>query len=122
MINPFIKIGGAEFFGNIERRQGRATTETSVARCTRTWARGCTASRTTSSMSAAGTTREGPAGRHRRTTSAVNRYQLGGGWFVTPNVLSEAEYVNQKYMDFPTTDIRNGGQFKGVMIEGVVAF
>jgi hypothetical protein len=30
--------------------------------------------------------------------------------------------VNQKYTDFPTTDIRNGGQFKGVMIEGVVAF
>jgi len=52
----------------------------------------------------------------------VNRYQLGGGWFVTPNVLAKAEYVNQKYLDFPTTDIRNGGKFHGLMIEGVVAF
>jgi hypothetical protein len=52
----------------------------------------------------------------------VRRTQLGGGWFVTPNVLSKIELVNQKYLDFPTGDIRSGGQFKGVMIEGVVAF
>jgi hypothetical protein len=52
----------------------------------------------------------------------VNRYQLGGGWFVTPNVLAKAEYVSQKYLDFPTTDIRSGGKFNGLMIEGVVAF
>lgn len=52
----------------------------------------------------------------------VQRYQMGGGWFVTPNVLAKAEYVNQKYLDFPTTDIRNGGKFNGLMVEGVVAF
>ena len=48
--------------------------------------------------------------------------QIGGGWFVTPNVLAKLEYVNQKYSDFPTTDIRNGGQFKGFMISGGVGF
>ncbi len=47
---------------------------------------------------------------------------MGGGWFVTPNVLAKAEYVNQKYLDFPTTDIRSGGKFNGLMVEGVVAF
>jgi hypothetical protein len=52
----------------------------------------------------------------------VKRSQVGGGWFLTPNVLTKIEYVNQKYLDFPTTDIRNGGQFKGFMVEGVVAF
>jgi len=52
----------------------------------------------------------------------VKRYQLGGGWFVTPNVLGKVEYVNQKYADFPVTDIRSGGQFKGFMITGVVGF
>jgi hypothetical protein len=41
---------------------------------------------------------------------------------VTPNVLAKAEYVNQKYLDFPTSDIRRGGKFNGLMIEGVVAF
>jgi hypothetical protein len=53
---------------------------------------------------------------------SVSRYQLGGGWFVTPNVLAKLEYVNQKYSDFPLTDIRNGGLFKGFMIQGVVGF
>ena len=53
---------------------------------------------------------------------SVSRYQLGGGWFVTPNVLAKLEYVNQKYNDFPLTDIRNGGKFQGFMIEGAVAF
>jgi hypothetical protein len=54
------------------------------------------------------------------TDMTVNRYQVGGGWFVTPNVLAKLEYVNQKYLDFPTTDIRYGGQFKGFMISGAV--
>jgi hypothetical protein len=53
---------------------------------------------------------------------SVNRSQVGGGWFVTPNVLAKLEWVNQKYNDFPLTDIRNGGQFKGFMISGVVGF
>ena len=52
----------------------------------------------------------------------VNRRQVGGGWFVTPNVLAKIEYVNQRYNNFPTTDIRSGGQFKGVIMEGAVAF
>jgi hypothetical protein len=34
----------------------------------------------------------------------------------------KAEYVTQKYEDFPAAGIGNGGRFKGVMLEGVVAF
>jgi hypothetical protein len=41
---------------------------------------------------------------------------------VTPNVLTKIEFVNQSYKDFPLTDIRNGGKFKGFMIEGAVGF
>ena len=52
----------------------------------------------------------------------VTRIEAGGGWFLTQNLLAKAEYVNQKYLDFPATDIRNGGQFKGFMVEGVLAF
>jgi hypothetical protein len=52
----------------------------------------------------------------------VKRSQIGGGWFLTPNVLTKIEFVNQKYLDFAPTDIRNGGNFKGFMVEGVVAF
>ena len=52
----------------------------------------------------------------------ANRWQVGGGWFITPNVLAKVEYVNQKYFGYPPTNIRHGGQFKGMMLEGVVAF
>jgi hypothetical protein len=52
----------------------------------------------------------------------VDRYQLGGGFFLTPTVLLKGEYVNQKYNDFPVTDIRSGGKFNGFMVEGVVSF
>ena len=41
---------------------------------------------------------------------------------MTPLLLTKIKYVNQKYLDFPATDIRNGGQFKGFMVEGAVAF
>jgi len=53
---------------------------------------------------------------------SVDRYNLGAGWFLTPNVMLKGEWVNQKYNDFPTADIRSGGKFKGFMAEGVVAF
>ena len=52
----------------------------------------------------------------------ADRSQFGAGWYLTPTLLLKGEWVNQKYRDFPTTDIRNGGRFKGFMVEGVVAF
>jgi len=52
----------------------------------------------------------------------ANRWEVGGGWFVTPNVLAKAEYVNQKSFGYPTTNIKNGGQFNGFMLEGVIGF
>ena len=52
----------------------------------------------------------------------VRRSQVGGGWFITPLLLTKVEYVSQKYLDFPTSDIRNGGKFQGFMVEGAVAF
>lgn len=52
----------------------------------------------------------------------ANRWQVGGGWFITPNVLAKVEYVNQNYFGYRATNIRHGGQFNGMMLEGVVAF
>jgi hypothetical protein len=52
----------------------------------------------------------------------VNRFAVGGGWFVTKNILMKAEYVNQDYKDFPTSSIYNGGNFKGIVINAAVGF
>ncbi|HTM02086.1 MAG TPA: hypothetical protein VL173_01165 [Vicinamibacterales bacterium] len=122
-LNPFVKVHGLEVFGAIEHATGKATTE--LAR------------RTFNQYAVDGIYRFLPkeqlylgarynwvGGQLANYTSdvSVNRVQVAGGWFVTPNVLAKAEYVNQRYHDFPDSDIRNGGHFHGVVLEGVVGF
>jgi hypothetical protein len=34
----------------------------------------------------------------------------------------KTEYVVQEYNGFPPTNIRNGGKFHGLMLEGVIGF
>jgi hypothetical protein len=121
VLNPFVKVGGAEFFGNVETMTGAAAGETN---------------RTLRQLVGEGLYRFAGdklylGGRVNSVHGelpgigndiSVKRYQAGGGWFVTPNVLSKIEFVRQRYENFPTTDIRSGGKFQGFMIEGVVAF
>jgi hypothetical protein len=52
----------------------------------------------------------------------INRYQIGGGWFVIDNILLKAEYVNQDYQDFAPGSLLSDGNFNGLMIEAVVGF
>ena len=52
----------------------------------------------------------------------ADRWQIAGGWFVNPHILMKAEYVRQYYQGYPLANIRNGGRFNGVMLEGVVGF
>jgi hypothetical protein len=122
VVNPFLKVGGVELFGNIETMTGSAATESSR--------------RTLHQLVGEGLYRFAGnklyvGGRYNTVKGqlagiandiTVNRAQFGGGWFVTPNVLSKLEFVRQSYLDFPTSDIRNGGKFQGFMVEGVVAF
>jgi hypothetical protein len=122
-LNPFIKIKGLEFFGVAEQAKGRAATETKE----RTWNQyaGELTFRFLSDERAYVSGRYNTAkGEMLGITNKVgaNRFNVGGGWFVTPNVMTKLEYVNQKYNDWPSNNIFNGGQFKGFVVEGVVAF
>jgi hypothetical protein len=122
VLNPFIKYQGLELFGNIEQAEGRAANETA----NRTWKQnvGEVVYRFLDDQLFVGGRYNTAKGQLVGIANdvGVNRYQLGGGWFITPNVMLKGEYVNQKYNDFPTSDIRNGGKFSGTMFEGVVAF
>jgi hypothetical protein len=122
VVNPFIKYRGLEFFGNAETMTGAGAAE--LQRRTLRQYAGDLLYRFDSDHLYIGGRYNTVNGRLPGIANdiSVDRTQLGGGWFVTPNVLAKMEWVNQKYNDFPTTDIRNGGQFKGVMIEGVVSF
>lgn len=123
VINPFIKVQGLELFGNIERAKGKARDEVANREMKQYVAEGVYRFLDANKLYVAARYNR-VNGRLKGMTNdiSVNRYQVGGGWFMTPNILSKLEFVNQKYNDFPVTDIRNGGQFKGFMVEGTVAF
>jgi hypothetical protein len=123
VINPFIKVGGAEFFGNFETATGGSFTEPALRTIHQNVYEGLY--RFASDKFYAGARYNTLKGEMVAKSSAdeeVNRWQLGGGWFVTPNVLAKLEWVDQKYVDFATTDVRHGGNFKGFMVSGAVGF
>jgi hypothetical protein len=124
VINPFIKIGGAEFFGNFETATGGSFAEPSLRTIHQNVYEALYRFGSGEKVYLGGryNTLTGELISKNYSNETVNRYQLGGGWFVTPNVLAKLEWVNQKYNDFPITDIRYGGQFKGFMVSGVVGF
>ncbi|MDP2040519.1 MAG: hypothetical protein Q8S14_11115 [Algoriphagus sp.] len=123
VFNPFIKFHGLEFFGNFERSTGKARNETTD----RTW------NQTGADLVYRFGTHEKfyMAGRYNKVNGplagsglevSLDRIQIGGGWFVTKNVLAKLEYVRQNYNDFAAADRFNGGKFNGLMIEGVIGF
>ena len=54
----------------------------------------------------------------------ISRFNVGGGWFMTDNVLSKIEYVSQDYSgDGFEADARYAGaEFSGIMFEAVISF
>lgn len=124
IINPFLKYKGWEFFGTYETAKGRTINETAMRKA---------------EQYAADLIYRFPEGkenfwigaRYNRLTAglpvysndiAISRLAGSAGWFLTKNVMMKAEYVDQEYLRFPTTDIRSGGKFTGVMIEASVGF
>lgn len=124
MINPFVKFRGFEFFGMYETASGRAAPDNTPEReVTQLMAEGVYRFGRGEKFYVGGrwNTLDGDFGAT-ATDGSVVRTNLGAGWFVTPSLLLKFELVNQTYDGFATTDIRNGGKFKGFMIEAVTAF
>jgi hypothetical protein len=122
VVNPFIKFQGLELFGNIETVTGKGDAETR-RRTLRQQVADVVYRFAGNRLYVAGRY-DGVEGQMPNIPNdiSVKRGEFGGGWFVTPIILAKAEYVTQKYNDFPVTDIRNGGKFSGFMITGTVAF
>lgn len=56
-------------------------------------------------------------------TQEINRINIGGGWFMTKNIMAKLEYVNQKYEGAGYTGTKyQGGEFKGIMLEAAISF
>ena len=124
MINPFLKYKGLEFLGTYEHVSGRTSKETSLrsdnqlvadlvyrfpAEKQHFWIG--------ARYNTLGAELPGISG-----TVHINRVAGSAGWFMTPNVMMKVEYVDQVYSNFPSTDIRSGGEFNGLMVEASVGF
>jgi hypothetical protein len=122
-LNPFVKYRGLELFGVLERAEGKSSAEA----VERVWKQQAV----DAVYRFAGNDALFVAARYNKAYGTLTgmpgevgakRWQVGGGWFITPNLMAKAEYVNQKYFGYPPTNIKNGGRFDGLMLEGVVAF
>jgi len=122
-MNPFVKYRGLELFGVLERSEGKASIE-ATERVWKQFALDTVYRFFPEEKMFAGVRYNKAYGEMPGIAGDVgaNRWQIGGGWFVTPNVLAKVEYVKQDYFGYPVSNIKNGGQFKGMMLEGVIAF
>ena len=121
--NPFVKFHGLEFFGVVERAEGGALAE-ATDRQWNQYAGDLVYRFAPREQLYAGLRYNKANGTLAGIADEVgaDRWQIAGGWFVTRNVLMKGEYVVQEYNGFPPTNIRNGGKFHGLMLEGVIGF
>lgn len=120
MINPFVKLGGLEFFGVYENVTGQIETESSSRSYTQLGAE---------LLYRFGANEDFYIGGRYNTVSGeelaghdidIKRINVGGGWFLTKNVLTKIEYVTQSYDGF--SGPYAGAEFNGINIEAVVSF
>jgi hypothetical protein len=52
----------------------------------------------------------------------ITRLNAGGGWFISKNILTKVEYVNQQYKGNAWAGRFAGAEFSGVNIEAVISF
>ncbi|WP_441000075.1 hypothetical protein [Fodinibius sp. SL11] len=121
MLNPFVKFQGFEFYGVFESTSGKIKD-------------GVDDTRTYNQYGAEALYRFGAnedfylGARYNLVDAAdedmqIDRFNIGGGWFLTKNVMAKLEYVTQSYDgdDFVGTKYQ-GGEFDGVMLEAVISF
>lgn len=122
MINPFVKYGGLEFYGVYENATGKVKTAPD--------------SRNFNQYGAELLYRFGAAedvylGTRYNMVEGdqatgqdieITRWNFGGGWFLTENVLAKLEYVTQKWDGYAPGSKYAGAEFNGVMLEAVISF
>lgn len=130
-INPFVKYQGLEFFGTFENVTGNKLVNPTTKR---------DSDGNYTQLAAELLYRFGAkeqfylGGKYNNVTGKdwdgaperkINRFNVAGGWYLTPNVLTKLEYVSQKYNESDAWGMASplyGGKFNGVMIEATIGF
>ena len=118
MVNPFVKFGGLEFFGVAELAQcGETDANYTQLGGELLYRFGNTEQFYLGSRYNVVTGENGEG-----LSQEINRLNVGGGWFLTPNVLSKLEYVTSSYDGAGFSGTLAGAQYSGVMLEAVISF
>ncbi|MCH8547227.1 MAG: hypothetical protein LAT80_00025 [Balneolaceae bacterium] len=122
MINPFVKYQGLEFFGVYEVATGKAQAEPDTRTFTQYGAELLYRFGSNENIYLGGrynlVTGDTAAGE----SVDISRVNIGGGWFLTNNVLAKVEYVTQSYDGFSAGSIFEDAKFNGIMLEAVISF
>lgn len=123
-INPFIKWKGLEFFGVYEVVSGDISKTKTGGSYTQLGAELIYRIGKKQNFYVGG--RYNTVNGHsvaNATETSIDRLNLGGGWFLTNNILLKAEYVNQNYTGKGWAgSIYQGGNFNGGVAEAVISF
>jgi hypothetical protein len=117
-VNPFLKYQGVEFFGVYELSQcGKTDANYTQLGAELLYRFGSREQFYVGSRynTVNGTTADG-------LSQEISRLNLGGGWFLTPNVLSKLEYVTANYDGAGFTNQYAGAEYSGLMLEAVISF
>lgn len=127
-VNPFIKFKGFEFFGIYELASGSDEITTPVADKEGAFIQlaGELVYRfgTNERFYIAGryNTVQGKTLESATEDLKINRINVGGGWFLSKNIVMKAEYVKQQYTGNAWTGRFAGAKFDGFNIEAAISF
>jgi hypothetical protein len=122
MINPFVKFKGVEFYGVFENASGKAMAETDT-RTFNQYGAELLYRFGTSDRFYVGTRYNLVSGTlASREEIDISRINVGGGWFMTKNILTKVEYVSQTWDGYNPGSRFDGAEFSGLMIEAVISF
>jgi len=127
-INPFIKFRGFEFFGIYELASGndKITQPVNDKEGSFTQLAGEFLYRFGSSeqlyLGGRYNTVYGKTLQSASENLKIDRLNIGGGWYISNNILTKVEYVNQKYTGDAWTGRFAGAQFEGINVEAVISF
>ncbi len=127
-INPFVKFKGLEFFGIYELASGSNEIITPVADkegdFTQLAAELIYRFGQNEKFYIGGryNTVQGKTVESVKDDLKINRVNVGGGWFLSKNIVVKAEYVNQKYTGDAWTGRFAGAKFDGFNMEAAISF
>ena len=121
MINPFVKVQGLEFFGLLEFASGKSAAEPDTRSVTQLGGELLYRFGASEDVYLGGRYNIVTGENSANEDIDISRFNIGGGWFLTKNVLAKVEYVKQTYDGF-TDPVFSDAGFDGVMVEAIVSF